>query len=246
MSKIRHEAVAPTETRFLSPGDEVTPHSHDDNQIIYASSGVLEVFVENGTWYTPSVRAVWVPGGVVHHWQVHGTSTVHMVGIPTSFVPNLGGDPSLITVSPLVRELMIACSNQGKSRTPKARRLLQVLGDQLVAADHAATMLPVFSDPRLLKLQEVIETDMTQNLTLAALGRLVGASERTLNRLFIAEAGMSFVTWRNQLRLHSATLRLAQRHNVTQVANEYGFSSPSAFITAFRAAFGRTPGALYR
>ncbi len=246
MSKIRHQSVAPTETRFLLPGDEVTPHVHDDNQVIYASSGVLEVFVESGTWYTPSIRAVWVPGGMTHHWQVHGVSTVHMIGIPTSFVRNLGHEPSLITVSPLVRELLIACSNQGKSRTPQARRLLQVLGDQLVASDHNSSMLPVFTDLRLVRLQEIVEAEMSRNLTLAALGREVGASERTLNRLFRLEAGMSFVTWRNQLRLHSATLRLAEGHNVTRVSNESGFSSPSAFITAFRAAFGRTPGSLYR
>lgn len=49
MSKIRHIAVAPTETRYLTPGDEVTAHRHNDHQLIYASSGVLEVFVPEAT-----------------------------------------------------------------------------------------------------------------------------------------------------------------------------------------------------
>lgn len=45
---------------------------------------------------------------------------------------------------------------------------------------------------------------------LAELGRRVGASERTLSRLFRDEVGMGYTVWRNQLRLHLATLVLAE------------------------------------
>lgn len=44
---------------------------------------------------------------------------------------------------------------------------------------------------------------------LAELGRRVGASERTLSRLFRDEVGMGYTVWRNQLRLPLATLMLA-------------------------------------
>lgn len=44
---------------------------------------------------------------------------------------------------------------------------------------------------------------------LAELGRRVGASERTLSRMFRNEVGMTYTMWRNQLRLHLATLMLA-------------------------------------
>ncbi|KRE60542.1 hypothetical protein ASG92_21575 [Arthrobacter sp. Soil736] len=45
---------------------------------------------------------------------------------------------------------------------------------------------------------------------LAELGRRVGASERTLSRLFRDEVGIGYTVWRNQLRLHLATLMLAE------------------------------------
>ncbi|SEE89796.1 helix-turn-helix domain-containing protein [Jiangella alba] len=246
MSGIRHVPVAPTETRHLSAGDEVTPHRHDDHQLICASSGVLEVIVADGTWYTPSVRAVWVPGGTIHHWQVHGATTVHLVGVPAGLMPPAGHVPSLVPVSPLVRELMIACSRNGPATTPAARRLLRVLVDHVEPAPEPPTMLPVLRDPRLRDVQAVIEADLTTSPALAALGRRVGASERTLSRLFHDEVGMSFAVWRHQLRLHRAVLMLARGDTVTRVAAACGYSSASAFITAFRAAFGRTPGALYR
>lgn len=87
---------------------------------------------------------------------------------------------------------------------------------------------------------------MTASPSLAELGRRAGASERTLSRLFGDELGMGYTAWRTQLRLHRAVLLLAEGRTVTQASAVCGFSSPSAFVSAFRAAFGRTPGSLYR
>lgn len=246
MSEIRHLGVAPTETRRLSPGDEVTPHRHDDHQLIYASTGVLEVFVPEGTWFTPSVRAVWVPRGTIHHWQVHGTTTVHLIGVPASVMPSAERAPALVAVDALLRELMIACSEQGRPRTTAARRLLRVLADRVRPSHEAPTVLPTLRDPRLRGVQNALEADMTASPSLPELGRRVGTSERTLSRLFREELGMGYTSWRTQLRLHHAALLLAGGESVTRAAAACGFSSPSAFVGAFRAAFGQTPGALYR
>ncbi len=246
MTGIRHTCAAPTETRRLSPGNEVGPHFHDDHQLIYGSTGVLEVFVPEGTWFTPSVRAVWVPAGTVHHWQVHGATTVRMIGIPTAMMPSPEHVPSLVAVDALLRELIITCSEQGSAETPAARRLLRVLVDRVEPSHQVPTVVPTLMDQRLRDAQRMLEADMTASPRLAELGRAVGASERTLSRLFGDELGMSYTAWRTQLRLHRATLLLAEGRTVTQAAAACGFSSPSAFVSAFRAAFGRTPGSLYR
>jgi AraC-like DNA-binding protein len=256
MSVISH-GPAPSETRHLGHGDDVHPHRHDDHQLIYASTGVLEVFVADGTWFTPSVRAVWVPAGASHHWQVHGATTVHLVGIGSSLMPSAAQTPRLVTVRPLLRELVIACSRGSRedagrrAGTAAGHRLLQVLVDQVVdqvetAPGPVTTMVPALRDPRLRAVHTLVENDLSVPWSLGQLGRRVGASERTLSRLFHDELGMGFTVWRNQLRLHRASLLLAQGSSVTHAASSCGFSSPSAFISAFRAAFGRTPGSLYR
>lgn len=49
--------------------------------------------------------------------------------------------------------------------------------------------------------------------------------------------------WRTQLRLLKPLRLLADDHPVTAVAHRCGWSSTSAFIDAFRHAFGKTPGA---
>src|SRR5581483_3637606 len=97
-------------------------------------------------------------------------------------------------------------------------------------------------DPRLRALCALLGADPADGRTLAALGRAVGASDRTLARLFKADLGMSFPQWRTQLRLHHALLLLAVDTPVTTVAHRCGWSSASAFIEVFRRAFGHTPG----
>lgn len=246
MSNIRHHPIAPTEVRVLASGDEVDLHVHDDHQLIYASHGVLEVSVAEGTWFTPSTRAVWVPGGTPHIWQVHGSTTVHMVGIPHRYVADTDGTPSLMLVAPLVRELVIACSHTGPAQDAKGQRMLRVLIDQLERAAERATMLPTLHDDRLRRVQKIVEADLSVSPSLPQLARAVAASERTLSRLFQENIGMSFTVWRNQLRLHQASLLLAQGLSVTHVAAACGYSSPSLFISVFKDAFGQTPGSLYR
>jgi len=69
----------------------------------------------------------------------------------------------------------------------------------------------------------------------------VGASSRTLARLFLRETGMSFTAWRQQVRLAAALERLAEEGNVSQAARVAGYDSPSAFAAMCRRTLGNTP-----
>lgn len=88
----------------------------------------------------------------------------------------------------------------------------------------------------------LIADNLTQPLTLQQIGGRIGVSQRTLSRLFSDELGMTFPHWRTQLRLQHALVLLAERHDVTSVASECGWATPSAFIDTYRQAFGHTPG----
>jgi AraC-like DNA-binding protein len=88
----------------------------------------------------------------------------------------------------------------------------------------------------------ILHTDPADDRTFAKLGTQVGASDRTLTRLFKADLGMTFPQWRTQLRLYHALVMLSEHTPVTTVAHACGWSSTSAFIDVFRRAFGHTPG----
>lgn len=239
---IRHDPVAPTRTRRLAPGGSIDAHRHDDHQIVYAGRGVLTVTTGEGSWVAPGTRAIWVPAGTVHAHRAYGELDLHLVGLPVTENP-LGLDtPTVLAVSPLLRELLIAYTRAEGDDCPERARLRAVLLDQLRASAQQPLHLPTPTAPLLRALCDILQADPGDSRTLAELGRLVGASDRTLSRLFRSDLGMTFPQWRTQLRLHHALVLLTERTPVTAVAHQCGWSSTSAFIEVFRRTFGHTPG----
>lgn len=243
---IRHTPEAPTDTRSLAPGESIDAHRHDNHQIIYAGSGVVAVTTDAGTWFAPGTRAIWVPAGCVHAHRAHGHLALHLLGLPAGTNP-LGLDaPAVLTVSPLLRELILACTRAPHEDTPERLRLRAVLLDQLRVSPQQPVQLPTPKDPRLAAVCEQLHRDPADTRGLAELATAAGAGERTLSRLFRRELGMTFPQWRTQLRLYHALRMLADGVAVTTVAHRCGWASASAFIDVFRRSLGYTPGAHQR
>jgi AraC-like DNA-binding protein len=77
--------------------------------------------------------------------------------------------------------------------------------------------------------------------TLAGWAAEMGASERTMARLFRDELGTSYQQWRQQVVLAHALPLLARGASVSQVAAATGYASDSAFSAMFRSAMGQPP-----
>ena len=242
MMEIRHQPVAPTSARRLAPQTSIDAHRHDDHQIVYAGRGVLSITTGAGSWTVPSTEAIWVPAGTVHSHQAHGALELHLIGLPADINPLGLHEPTVLTVSPLPRELILACTREPTDDSPERLRLRDVLCDRLRVSPQQPLHVPTPTAPQLKALCDILHADPADNRTLAALGREVGASDRTLSRLFKSDLGMTFPQWRTQLRLCRALVLLAEDTPVTVVAHRCGWSSASAFIDVFRRVFGQTPG----
>ncbi|MFD5325768.1 AraC family transcriptional regulator [Streptomyces sp. NPDC127092] len=246
MPEIRHTPKAVTWIRPLAAGQAVEAHRHDEHQIVYAGRGVLAVTTDSGTWIAPGNRALWVPASTTHAHRAHGDLDLHTVGLPATVNPLGLAAPTALTVSPLLRELILAYTRDHVAEAPERperRRMRAVLLDQLRASPQRPMHLPTPADPRLAAVCALLHDDPADGRTLSALGARAGASERTLSRLFRTELGMTFPQWRTQLRLYHALVMLSEGHSVTAVAHRCGWSSTSAFIDVFRRFFGHTPGA---
>jgi AraC-like DNA-binding protein len=228
----------------LSHRQRVEWHDHGEHQLIHPSRGVLRVSTTAGTWIVPPHRAVWVPAGVAHAHQAHGPTQMRTLSFERSVNPLRTDRPTVLAVDPLLREVIVSLTDDARpARTPRQRRTLeQVALDQLRGVDALPLLLPAPADDRLRAVAGLLHADPADPRPLAELGTAVGASERTLSRLFRAEIGMSFPQWRTQLRLHHSLVLLATGTPVTTVATACGYANPSAFIEAFRHAFGTTPG----
>jgi len=94
-------------------------------------------------------------------------------------------------------------------------------------------------------LCDALIDDPGSPLTLEHWARQVGASERTLARLFERELALSFGQWRQQVRLAHAAPLIARGMPLSQVAEQLGYTSQSAFSAMFKKTFGSTPSAFF-
>lgn len=217
-------------------------HSHDTHQLVYAESGLLTLFVENATWVVPPLRAVWVPAGVPHELLAHGPTLTRPLYFDPAIGPREFADVTVVSVSTLLRELIIAIAEPdlGDGERQHIEQLI-IARLRRVRTQHLRLVEP--TDERLARIEAALRADPSDRRTLADWGRHVGASERTLVRLFAAEAGTTFAHWRTQIRLHHGLVLLSQGATVSATAHGCGYQNTSSFIHQFRRALGTTPGA---
>ncbi|SEL43172.1 helix-turn-helix domain-containing protein [Streptacidiphilus jiangxiensis] len=242
--------VWPSGGRHLWPSGEASAtQSHPRGHLVYAASGVLAVHTERGTSIVPANRVAWTPAGFTHHHRAHGDTDMRIVFLAPSLARLVPDHPAVFLASGLAREVLLALTGPhnddnaapGYSRSARAR-LLRVLVDELREADEQPLHLPEPQDDRLQALARLLHENPADNATLAELGTMIGASTRTLSRLFRNELGMTFYEWRTQLRIHRALVLLADGHDTIRTAYACGWANPSSFIAAFTDVVGTTPG----
>lgn len=223
------------------PGEVIHGHRHDDHQLIYVARGVLAVQTEHGAWVACADRAVWVPAAAWHEHQAYGDTIAHTLMFPVQDPPLPGDSPTVVAVSALLRELLIACT-EPELTAGEIHRIRAVLGDRLRRADVRALTLPSAHDPRLAYACRLVLDDLSRPRTIAWLSRQVNASERTLARLFRTEFGTTYPQWRTNARIIHAMIRLAEGATVTETAHLCGWATTSAFVDIFARTMGQTPG----
>lgn len=123
---------------------------------------------------------------------------------------------------------------------------MDVIYDTIQTLEPAPLNLPIAQDIRLQKIYAALCDNPADNRTIEDWGRRVGATGRTLRRLFRSQTGLSFQQWRRQFRILEAMERLEAGQPVTNVALDLGYDSTSAFITMFKKKLGTTPGQYFR
>ena len=101
-------------------------------------------------------------------------------------------------------------------------------------------------DPRARTIAERLIADPADSRELAAWADDVHAGVRTLSRLFLSETGLSFASWRTQVRIHAAIQLLAGRDDGRRRRATVGYRKTSAFISGLPPRHGQTLGHLRR
>jgi AraC-like DNA-binding protein len=228
---------------------EITPpHHHSRAQFLYASSGLIQVFTPNHVWIVPPMCALWIPASIEH--SVISLSHVKMntALIETAAAQLMGQHCFIIRVSKLLHELLIRL-NALESMPPSAvlsddelSRSLQILiFDEIHKANLLPIQIPWPQDKRLLQICSTMLSTPGQLKDLSTWADDIGASTRTLMRMFQKETGLSYRAWIQRMHIAHALSKIASGEPIAQISRALGYNNPSAFSTMFKRHLGQTP-----
>ena len=219
---------------------EIPEHSHRKGQLTFALGGGVTCRVPNGLWMVPPHCGVWVPGGMAHSNIATANARIFLVYIEPD-VADLPKRCCTLSISPLLRELIVELSDRAEPDEARHERLAKLLLTELPRMPVQQLHLPISSEPRLRRIAETLAENPSDRSTLVDWAARVALSESSLARLVVRETGLTFGRWRQQLHLIVALRELAAGATVQQVSAELGYESVTAFITMFKKALGKPP-----
>jgi AraC-like DNA-binding protein/quercetin dioxygenase-like cupin family protein len=234
--------------RTLQRGEVTAQHRHRRAQLIYAANGVLTVEAQDGIWVVPPERAVWIPSGKPHGLQAASRTELHSVYVEPALAAPFPTQCAVLEVTALLRALI------GEAVTISSRyavdshgaRVMALLLECIEVKPISALNLPMPHDPRALQLATYVRNEPSVAVGLAHWQHRVAASQRTLERLFLQETGMSFGRWRQQALLLHALELLAVGTPVKNIATTLGYADVAAFSSMFHQTMGTPPSRYFK
>jgi AraC-like DNA-binding protein len=242
LRKREHFSVSSAETRGHRDGK--VAHQHPEGQLSIVADGLLIISVEGASLMLPPRRIGWIPPKTVHAGASYGTRMGWVAYLHRSLCARLPKRPTILKLTPLTEALFARICDASKKETSDGApgdKLMDVLLDELQAAESEELQLPIPSDPRLADLAAALIHNPSDSRSLYDCARSIGFSERSLSRHFRSETKMSFVEWRTMARMKRALEQMAEGWSVTDTSIAVGYDSVSSFISQFRRTFGATP-----
>lgn len=220
-------------------------HFHDEAQLTFAASGMIQVHIDKGRWLVPSHLGVWIPAGFSHSVEVLTDAELWMVhwepSFATAWAPSLQLDRAFaFRITPLMRSLLDA-SFASAPAADKAELIVKLMLHELSETTHAPTFLPIPTSVLGQRIADIAFSDLRNQLHVNVIASRAATSVRTMSRIFLAETGLTFKVWRQRSRIVQAMDRLARGKAIAQVSSELGFASTASFSCAFRQVTTITP-----
>ncbi len=245
-------AVRPLRAKahFLKADTLVELHSHPWPQLTFSTRGVVRLSTQDGSYIVPPSRALWVPADMAHSITLIEDAELRTIYLHAWLAPPWA-TCEVLDISALLRALMLALDTTPDNHAPppdphvaqRERWIAPLLIDELERATQIRIDVPLPHDKRLRALCETLLRNPVDRATLAVRAAEIGASERTVARLFRDQLGMSWQQWRQQAVIAHALPLLARGMAVSQVAAASGYATDSAFCAMVKAATGQSPTA---
>jgi AraC-like DNA-binding protein len=211
-------------------------------------SGTATLRAENALAFVDPATATWVPAGLGFALELHGPCALRIAYVANDFVPPRAFGPvcpSTLLIEIVERTMLLGYLDPAE---PRAARMLAVASDELRALETARERdaLAMPRDPGLVRAIEFALRTSDRAPSVAELANVAACSLRSFERLFTRETGLAPRAWFRRARLYAASAALASGASVTEAGFASGYTSPSAFVAAYKSVFGITPGRALR
>jgi len=230
-------------SRRYPRGLRIDPHAHEWAQVLYAISGVMWVEIGREALIVPPQRAVWLPPGTGHSIYMMSEVEMRNLYFRGQDVRHLSTRGDVFEISGLLRELITTIARHEHERDHEyLHAAYRFAALELSHAPRYSLRVPLpdKSDRRLDVLCRAVISNPSSDISFEHHAASVGASVRTLSRLFTRELGLGFAEWRRQVQLAMSLSKLAEGHSVSSVARSLGYQ-PSSFSDMFRRELGAAP-----
>lgn len=227
----------------FEPDTDFEFHVHRWGQLNRINFGLMEIELEDRKLTAPAEFVIWIPAQVAHAALIRQAAEYVSVYVSETLAQRLPDEGCLIAQTPLVRALFDDfCSRRVSAIADEwDARQAELLIELLARAGRQDSYLPESGDRQLEPIMRAIRLDPADATSLAEWASRVHSTERTLARRFQAELGMSFVQWRNRVRLLRAFAWLKEDVPIHEIAARLNYSTASAFIAMFRKQTGFSP-----
>ncbi|WEK61547.1 MAG: helix-turn-helix transcriptional regulator [Candidatus Microbacterium colombiense] len=243
--QVPHEIPAPfailSESAFVAVPLEFDPHSHPLHELVWVRGGAMTVRLDDALVTVPDGHGLWIPAGMMHSGRMTARTVLYDAMFDPDRSPVDFADATVIAITPLLASLLTHL--EGSHLDDDARTRAESVVFDVLAPSTQQLSLQVPNVARLDPIVSALLADPTDDRMLRDWADLIGASERTVARLFRAHTGLSFLQWRQILRVHHALSLLTEGLAVQEASELMGYAQSSTFIASFKRVMGVTPGA---
>ncbi len=248
--ELRQRLQRPDAPRVIAAGlskqldRESRTHQHAAGQLYCLKQGLMTVHTPSGIFANPPRLVGWIPPHFEHAIIGPGRVLGWTVLVDETLSVPLPQRPVLLSCSSLLEPLAERLANWSPDAwgSDRYQRLCSVFLDELYESNEHPLTLPLPEEPRLRQIARLLMENPADTRTGPQLAQWAGLSPRSLSRHWASAVGMSLNKYRQVSRLLKSLEGLAAGNSVQQVAWQVGFDSVSSYISAFRSAFGSTPG----
>ncbi|MBQ7919053.1 MAG: AraC family transcriptional regulator [Lachnospiraceae bacterium] len=232
----------------------VPPHLHDSMEIVYVTSGTLEMGVGQELYHMEKGDFAIIFPNVIHHYQVFGEKenrAIYVFVNPVAFPVYMNELQRYSPAHPIIAKKSL---HSDVVNSMKVLAEMKNYNEMLVRAYVQMILAHVFSEMKMVEKSSIGGDDIVYNaveyvarnfreeISLDKMATDLGVGKYVLSRIFAKTFHCNFNKYVNGVRLNYATSILENtKESITNLCLECGFESQRTFNRVFKEQYKMTP-----